>query len=162
MDKAKIGPKYFDELQVGDEFITPSRTLTETDVVTFAAMSGDYNEIHTSEEVARKNQFGRRLVHGLLGLAVSHGLLFRLALLDGTAVAFLEIKDWKFTAPIFIGDTVKAKVIIEDKRASRSKPEQGIVWFRVQLINQDGVITQEGIKTIMMKKNPATLKGEVD
>ena len=83
--------KYFDEFVVGDEFVTPSRTITETDVVMFAAMSGDYNELHTSEEYMKKSQFGKRLVHGLLGLSVSHGLMFRLGLVEGTAIAFIGI-----------------------------------------------------------------------
>ncbi len=59
--------KYFDEFVLGEEFITPTRTMTETDVVMFAAMSGDYNELHTSEEFGKKTQFGKRIVHGLLG-----------------------------------------------------------------------------------------------
>jgi len=70
--------KFFDEWVVGEEYMTPSRTITETDVVMFAAMSGDYNELHTSEEFMKNSQFGRRIVHGLLGLAISHGLLFKM------------------------------------------------------------------------------------
>ena len=70
--------RFFNEFVVGEEFITPSRTMTETDVVMFAAMSGDYNELHTSKEFTKENQFGERIVHGLLGLAVSQGLLFRM------------------------------------------------------------------------------------
>ena len=95
--------KYFDEWAIGEEYVTPSRTMTETDVVWFAAMSGDYNELHTSEEFGKKTQFGRRIGHGLLGLAVSHGLLFRLGLLDGTAIAFLGVEDWKFEALFLSG-----------------------------------------------------------
>jgi acyl dehydratase len=81
--------KFFDEWEVGDEYITPSRTITETDVVMFAAMSGDYNELHTSREYMKESQFGERIVHGLLGLAISHGLLFRTGVLEGTGIAFL-------------------------------------------------------------------------
>ncbi len=85
--------KYLDEWVVGDEFVTPSRTITETDVVMFAAMSGDYNELHTSNEFMKTSNFKQRIVHGLLGLAISHGLLFRLGLLEGTAIAFLGIEN---------------------------------------------------------------------
>ncbi len=97
--------KFFDEWVIGEEYMTPSRTITETDVVMFAAMSGDYNELHTSEEFMKNSQFGRRIVHGLLGLAISHGLLFRTGLTEGTAIAFLGVESWKFEAPIFFGDT---------------------------------------------------------
>jgi acyl dehydratase len=78
--------RYFDEWIEGEEVLTPTRTITETDVVIFAAMSGDYNELHTSAEVTKNNQFGRRIVHGLLALAISHGLLFRTGYLESSSV----------------------------------------------------------------------------
>jgi len=157
--------KFFDEWIVGDEFVTPSRTLTETDVVMFAAMSGDYNELHTSEEFMKHSQFGRRIVHGLLGLAVSHGLLFRTGLLEGTAIAFLGIESWKFEAPCFFGDTIRVKVKVAETRASRTNPDRGIVKLFLQIIKQEGTVTQSGFKTLMIrraapdKKNPEELKG---
>ena len=81
--------KYYDEWIVREDYHTPSRTLTETDVVMFAAMSGDYSELHTSEEFMKNAQFAKRIVHALLWLAISHGLLFRTGLLERTAIAFL-------------------------------------------------------------------------
>ncbi len=144
--------KYFDEYEVGDEYLTPTRTLTETDVVMFAAMSGDYNELHTSEEFVRTSQFGRRLVHGLLGLAVSHGLLFRLGLFEKTAIAFLGIESWRFEAPLFFGDTIRVRLEVAEARASRSKPDRGVVKFFVQILNQDEVVVQSGYKTIMFRR----------
>ena len=146
--------KYLDELNVGEEYITPSRTLTETDVVMFAAMSGDYNELHTSEEYMKGSQFGKRLVHGLLGLSVAHGLLFRLGILDGSAIAFLGMDSWQFKAPLFFGDTIHVKVKIAKARASKSKPDRGVVKFYLEILNQDGVVVQCGHKTIMMKRKP--------
>ena len=144
--------KYFDEYVVGEGYITPSRTLTETDVVMFAAMTGDYNELHTSAEFMKDSQFGRRLVHGLLGLAVSHGLLFRLGLFEGTAIAFLGIESWKFEAPLFFGDTIRVRVQVAETRASRSKPDRGIVRFFLQILNQDEAVVQSGYKTIMFRR----------
>ena len=146
--------KYFEELVAGSEFITPSRTLTETDVVMFAAMTGDYNEIHTSEVFMKKSQFGKRLVHGLLALSVSHGLLFRLGLLDGTAIAFLDIESWKFEAPIFFGDTIHVKITISETRASKSKPDRGIVKLFLEVIKQDDTVVQSGFKTLMIRRTP--------
>ena len=114
--------KYLDEWSVGDKYVTPSRTLTETDVVMFAAMSGDYNELHTSETFMKGSQFGKRLVHGLLGLSISHGLIFRLGILEGTAIALLGVDSWQFKGPLFFGDTIRAKVTVAEVRPSRSKP----------------------------------------
>ena len=144
--------KYFDEYVVGEEYLTPSRTLTETDVVMFAAMTGDYNELHTSEEFMKNSQFGRRLVHGLLGLAVSHGLLFRLGLFEGTAIAFLGIDSWRFEAPLFFGDTIRVRLEVAEAKASRSKPDRGIVKFFLQILNQDEAVVQSGYKTIMFRR----------
>ncbi len=146
--------KYLDELNVGEEYITPSRTLTETDVVMFAAMSGDYNELHTSEEYMKESQFGKRLVHGLLGLSISHGLIFRLGILDGTAIALLGVDTWQFKGPLFFGDTIRVKVKIAEVRPSKSKPDRGILKLFMEIINQDDTVVQSGYKTLMMKRKP--------
>ena len=146
--------KYLDEFNVGEEYITPSRTLTETDVVMFAAMSGDYNELHTSEEYMKGSQFGKRLVHGLLGLSISHGLIFRLGILDGTAIALLGVDTWQFKGPLFFGDTIRVKVKIAEVRPSKSKPDRGILQLHMEIINQDDTVVQSGYKTLMMKRKP--------
>ncbi len=144
--------KFFDDFVVGEEFVTPGRTLTETDVVMFAAMSGDYNELHTSETFGKSTQFGRRIGHGLLGLAVSHGLFFRLGLVEGTAIAFLGIDSWKFEAPFFPGDTIRVKVRVAEKTPSRSKPDRGVVKFFFQVIKEDETVIQSGYKSIMIRR----------
>ncbi len=144
--------KFFDDFVEGEEYITPSRTLTETDVVMFAALSGDYNELHTSETFGKNTQFGRRIGHGLLGLAVSHGLFFRLGLVEGTAIAFLGIDSWKFEAPFFLGDTLRVRIKVAEKRASRNKPDRGIVKFSFEVIKEDNKVIQSGFKTIMIRR----------
>lgn len=144
--------KFFDEWIIGEEYFTPTRTITETDVVMFAALSGDYNELHTSEEFGKTTPFGKRIVHGLLGLSISHGLIFRLGILEGTAIAFLNVESWQFKAPIFFGDTIHVKVKVEGKKASSSKPDRGVIKLFIQIVKQDGTICQEGIKTLMMKR----------
>ncbi|MBM4330501.1 MAG: dehydratase [Deltaproteobacteria bacterium] len=144
--------KLFDEWVLGEEFVTPSRTMTETDVVMFAAMSGDYNELHTSEAFMKNSQFGRRIVHGLLGLAVSHGLLFRMGWLEGTAIAFLGIESWKFEAPLFFGETIHIKAKVAEKVPSKSKPDRGVIKLFLQIIKDDGTVIQSGYKTLMIKR----------
>jgi len=147
--------RFFDEWVEGEEYVTPSRTLTETDVVMFAAMTGDYNELHTSEEFMRNSQFGKRIVHGLLGLAISHGLLSRTGFLEGAAIAFLEIDSWKFEAPLFFGDTIRVKIKVTEKKPSKSKPDRGIVKLFLEIVKQDGTVAQSGFKTIMIKRASA-------
>ena len=144
--------KHFEDWVEGYEFVTPTRTMTETDLVMFAAMTGDYNELHTSEAFMKESQFGRRIGHGLLGLAVSHGLLFRTGFLEGTVIAFLEVESWKFMAPFFIGDTIHVRLKVAEAKASESKPDRGIVKLHLEIINQDGGVIQSGYKTLMVKR----------
>lgn len=145
--------KLFDDWQLNEEFVTPSRTVTETDVVMFAAMSGDYNELHTSEAFMKNSQFGRRIVHGLLGLAISHGLLFRTGYLEGTAIAFLSIDSWKFEAPLFFDETIYVKAKVVEKTPSKSKPDRGIIKLFLQIMKKEGeVVVQSGYKTLMIKR----------
>lgn len=146
--------KYFEDWVVGEEYFTPSRTMTETDIVMFAALSGDYNELHTSEAFGKNTQFGRRVGHGLLGLAVSHGLLFRLGFLEGTAIAFLGVENWKFEAPFFIGDTIRVKVKLAEKKESKSKPDRGVIKLFLQVLKEDGTVIQSGYKSIMLRRKP--------
>ena len=147
-----MSEKYFDEWIEGEEFETRTRTITEADVVMFAAMTGDYNELHTSAAVTSNNQFGQRIAHGLLGLSISHGLLFRTGYLDGAAIAFLDMEQWKFLAPIFFGDTIRVKAKVVEKKASKSKQDRGVIKLYLELLNQDDAVVQSGYKTLMMKR----------
>ena len=148
--------KYLDEFVVGEKFVTPSRTITEGDVVTFAGTTGDYSQIHTDARAMAKSEFGQRLAHGLLGLAVSHGLFFRLDLIATTAIAFAGIEDWKFLAPIFIGNTIHCDIEVTEVIFSKSKPDRGVLKMKFDIINEDtGKVAQSGIKAIMLKRQPA-------
>lgn len=145
---------YFDELQEQQTFQTPARTITETDVVMFAALTGDYNAIHTDSESAKSTQYGQRLVHGLLALSISHGLMFRTAILDGSAIAFAEIDELKFLRPVFINDTLHGRITVQALYPSKSKLDRGMAYFGYELINQRGEVVQTCIKKLMMKKKP--------
>ena len=142
--------KYYNDWTIGEEYVTPGRTLTETDVVMFASMTGDYHELHTNEQIALKSSFGRRIAHGLLGLTVSQGLFFRGGDLDESVIALLEIDSWKFQAPIFFGDTIYVKIKVTEKRITRANPDRGIVKFNLAIINQDGKTLQSGYETYLI------------
>jgi acyl dehydratase len=112
---------YLEDLRPGDVFTTAARTVTESDVVAFAGLSGDFNPIHTNAEFAATTPYKQRVVYGLLGMSILTGLLDRTQMFSGSAIAMLGIRDWRFTAPIFIGDTVHAKMTIDAVRPT-SKP----------------------------------------
>ena len=145
---------YFEDLTIGQSVITPTRTMTEADVVMFAGLTGDYNELHTSEYFNQQHtQFGKRVVHGLLVLSTAHGLMFRTNLNDA-GIAFAGIEEWKFMAPVFIGDTIFAEVTVNEKIPSRSKPDRGIVKYRFEIKKVDEEIVQQGIKVLMTRCRP--------
>lgn len=141
---------YYEDYAVGDEFITPARTITEADVVLFGGMTGDYNRIHTDAEYMKDSIFGERIVHGMLGLALVNGLKYRTEIDSDGVLAFLGLT-WKFSAPIKFGDTVHAVVRIASMRET-SKPDRGIVVQAIQLLNQRGEVVQEGEFTTMLKR----------
>lgn len=143
-------PKFLEDLAVGDTFTGAARTLTEADVVAFAGLSGDFNPIHTDAEFAKTTPYGQRVVYGLLGISILTGLLDRSGLFSGSAIAMLGINEWKFTAPVFIGDTVHFRLKITDVRRT-SKPDRGVVGRFFELVNQDDVVVQQGNIDLMIR-----------
>lgn len=141
----------YEDLHVGMAFTSPTRTVTEADVVQFAALTGDFSELHTSQEFAEKTDFGRRVAHGMLGLAYAHGLMWpRTGELRDCAIAFLGIADWRFRGPIFLGDTIHVRYMIDELRESSSRPGQAIATFHVEVVKQDGSVVQEGKKALLV------------
>ena len=153
-EQRRTGYVYAD-LHVGMAFRSPGRTITEADLIGFAGLTGDFSELHTSEVYGRASQFGRRVAHGMLGLAYAHGLMWaRTGELRETAIAFLGISDWKFIEPIFIGDTIFVNYEISELRESRSRPTQAIASFDVAIVDQDGRVVQRGKKALLLSMVP--------
>jgi acyl dehydratase len=145
----------YEDLHVGLAFRSPGRTITDADVGGFAGLTGDYSELHTSDVYAKASEFGRRVAHGLLGLAFAHGLMWpRTGELRETAIAFLGISDWRFVAPVFIGDTIFVEYTLAELRDSRSRPTQAIATFDVRVVDQDDRVVQQGRKILLVSKVP--------
>ncbi|MFO8057704.1 MAG: MaoC/PaaZ C-terminal domain-containing protein [bacterium] len=140
---------FYEDLEEGASYVSKARTVTEADVVNFAGISGDFNELHMNDEHAKKTAFGKRIAHGMLGLSICSGLVQQLDLYNDTLVAFLGL-NWSFKKPIFIGDTVHAVQTIKSKRETRN-PARGIVVLETSLKNQDGEVVQEGERTVMIR-----------
>jgi 3-hydroxybutyryl-CoA dehydratase len=144
---------WFEEFEVGQQIITPGRTLSESDIVSFAGLSGDYNQIHTDGEFARKTPFGQRVAHGLLGLSIASGLAMRTGVLEGTVIAFREINNWKFINPMFINDTIHAELnILETKPIPRIGGGSLIIEILVK--NQHEETTMKGTWTVLVSNRP--------
>jgi acyl dehydratase len=132
---------YFDDIQVGAEYVSPGRTVSETDIVLFAGLSGDYNVLHTDAEHMKASIFGERIAHGLLGLSIQSGLLGR-AMPECAGILLVGLS-WKFKGPIKIGDTIHAVARIA-KKQDDAKPDRGLVTVARRVMNQRGEVVQEG------------------
>ncbi|MBE3559816.1 MAG: MaoC family dehydratase N-terminal domain-containing protein [Ktedonobacteraceae bacterium] len=143
-------PVFYEDLLVGQTFSSPGRTVTETDLMQFAMLSGDWNPIHTDREFAARTLYGKPVVHGVFGIALLTGLIDRTGLFNGSAIAMLGIRDWQFKAPIFVGDTLHFVMEIVSKRLS-SKGDRGIIDRHFQLINQREEVVQEGNIALMIR-----------
>lgn len=144
---------YLEDLAVGAAYRSPARTITEADVVLFAGLSGDYNPLHTDHHAARAGPFGRPVAHGLLGVAIASGLASQAPRV--ATLAFVTIMHWEFRKPIAFGDTIHVEAAIEaiDPQA---RGRRGLVTWHRQLINQEGVLVQEGrIQTLVQARPTA-------
>ena len=144
---------WFEEFEVGQRVITPGRTITEGDIVSFAGVSGDFTQIHTDAVFSSHTAFGKRVAHGLLVLSIASGLSTRTGVLEGTVIAFREITNWKFSLPVYIGDTIHAELnIIETKPVPRLKG--GSVLIEIAVKNQRDESVMKGTWNVLVASKP--------
>ena len=144
---------YFEEFTVGDSLVTSGRTITEADIVNFAALSGDWTTIHTDAEYAKGIMFGERIAHGALVLSIATGLAVRSGVIEGTVIAFRELT-WKYSGVVKIGDTVHVRLQIGEKKAM-PRLGGGSVVMNVEVVNQRDETVQRGTWTMLVKSKPA-------
>jgi acyl dehydratase len=141
----------FDELNVGDEVITTGRTITETDVVNFAGISGDFHPEHTNEEYAKKSPLGGRIAHGLLTTAVATGMVNQTGITEGTTIAVLEMKQ-RFIMAVRFGDTIRSVFKIINMKETK-KPDRGIATAALTVLNQrDEVVLEAEVVMMLYRK----------
>lgn len=140
---------HFEEFELGQNLVTAGRTVTESDIVRFAGLSGDYNQIHTDAEYAAQDTFGRRVAHGLLVHAIASGLAVQSGFIEGTVLAFRELT-CKFSLPVFIGDTVHVQLEITEKKAL-PRLGGGNVIMKYTVLNQEGKAVQRGNWVMLVK-----------
>ncbi len=142
--------RYWEELQVGEVFHSPARTVTEADIVNFCGVSGDFNPLHSDRTFASAGLFGEPIAHGLLVLSIATGAMSRLGFVEGTVEAFLGL-NWRFKAPVKIGNTVRVEFKIKEKKESK-KPGHGIIVLEVTIKNQRSDVVQEGEWYLLVRK----------
>ena len=155
MSPIPTGPRglFFDEFQPGQQITTIGRTLTEADIVGFAGLSGDFNQIHTDAVYSAKSPAGQRVAHGLLVLSIVSGLAVQTGVLEGTVLFFREIDDWKFIEPVFIGDTVHAIMEVGETKDMR-RLGGGTVVIQFNVKNKNDETVMKGSWTVLVAARP--------
>ena len=139
---------YFDDVQVGQEWESLGRTVTEADIVNFAGISGDFNPIHVDHEFCKTTVFRRPIAHGMLILSIGSGL--GLMCPPIRTLAFMGIKEWKFLEPVFMGDTIRMRTKILEKQ-ERSRGKRGVITWQRWIVNQHNKIVEEGIMVTLVE-----------
>lgn len=147
--------RYFEDFSVGEVMVTGRRTITSTDIVNFACLSGDFNDIHANHEYARSTPYGEPIAHSPLVFAVAAGLNYASGINDGTLLGVLGIDKWRMKVPVKHGDTLHVQSQVLAARASASRPDAGIVTFSRRFINQRGEAVQEMEIAILYRRRPA-------
>lgn len=151
MSELKYQPrgKFFEEFEVGQQLITAARTITEADIVNFAGVTGDFNQIHTDAVYASQGSFGQRIAHGLLIQSIAVGLVVQTGVIEGTTLAFRELTT-KMSLPVFIGETIHVIGEVVDTKAFR-RLGGGNVSIKYSVINNDGKAVQRGEWIMLIK-----------
>ena len=138
--------RYFEDIEVGVVFRTPGRTVTEADVVRFAAIAGDHDGLDRSG-----GEPGRPpAVPDMLIIALTSGLGFRVPVSQPQVLAFM-VFEWRFLAPVLVGDTVHCRMQVSAKRALR---EGGVLVEKREIVNQRGEVVQEGEYKLLVARRP--------
>jgi oxepin-CoA hydrolase/3-oxo-5,6-dehydrosuberyl-CoA semialdehyde dehydrogenase len=151
--------KYFEELQVGDALVTPRRTVTEADIVNFAGISGDFFYAHMDDIAAKESLFERRVAHGYFVLSAAAGLFVDPA--PGPVLANYGLENLRFVKPVYIGDTIHARLTCKQKTAKEDREgqiPQGVVHWDVEVRNQhDEPVAVYTILTLVRQRRGAAL-----
>lgn len=139
----------FSEFETGQSFVTGGRTVTETDVVNFAGLSGDFNPLHTDATFAEKTPFQKRIAHGMLAASISTGQAQTLGIFEGTTLALVS-QTFTYKAPVFFGDTLRLRLTVESVKPS-SKGGKGTVTFTSDILKQDDTIAVTGSWIVLMR-----------
>jgi acyl dehydratase len=142
---------FFEDFSVDQVIETPRRTITGTDIVNFACLSGDFNGVHSDFEYCKTTPYGEPIAHAPLVYAIMGGLQYASGVNDGTLLGLLGIDEWRMNKPVKHGDTLHMRSIVISKRET-SKTDRGIVSFKREFVNQNGDVVQNMTATFMYKR----------
>ena len=140
----------FDQFEVGDTYLSQARTVTESDVMTFAGLSGDFNPLHTDAEFAKTSPFGERIAHGMLVVAMATGMANWTGIFEGTTLALME-QVIRYKGAVKLGDTIHLELEVVEKKET-SKADRGIIRLATRVRNHQDEIAVDGEWTLLMKR----------
>ena len=143
---------FFDDVEIGQEWMSPGRSVTQTDIVNFAGLSGDFNPIHVDHEFAKTTPFHGPIAHGLLILSISSGLALHHPPMR--TLAFISVRSWQFKGPVFIGDTIRVLTRVLEKEV-KSRGRRGRIAWERRIFKQDEKIVQQGITETLVEGRAA-------
>lgn len=142
-------PLFYEDFDLSVKLVTIKRTVTAADIDAFTALSGDDNPLHTDDAYAATTQYGERIAHGLLGLAIISGLAWKLDCLNDSLEAFTDLK-WRYHGAVKVGDMLYAKVDFRRKRPLDGYAG-GFVVLDVTVLNQRDEVVQKGTWTTLIR-----------
>jgi 3-hydroxybutyryl-CoA dehydratase len=146
---------YLEDYELGEVFLSPARTITETDVVLFASLTGDWHPLHTDATYARTTVFGERIAHGMLTMSIGMVLVLRLGqnlYLPKHFIALSGIDGLRFTAPVRLGDTIHSVnrvAALDVKDATR-----GVLQYESEILNQENKTVVRWTSRMLVARRP--------
>ena len=145
----------WEDLVEGDVAYSTARTITETDVVNFCGLSGDFNWFHTDLVRAKESVFGQRVAHGMLVASIATGLQVGSMEPKIATAAFMGLREWQFRGAVFFNDTIRVKRTIGEKTEHPKSSAQGFVIYEVEVLNQDDKVVQKGQWNMLITRRGA-------
>ena len=147
---------YLEDYRPGERWVSPGRTIAESDISNYAGLTGDWHALHTDAEYARTTPFGERIAHGFLVLTIGDSLIFRTdddVTTPETFIAFYGLDNVRFVGPVKIGDTIRCEVEVTSLEIKDEK--RGILVFRKTIKNQRDEDVVVYITKVLVGRRPA-------
>ena len=153
MNKKQKRGWYLDDYKMGQKFVSPTRVVTETDIVNYGCLGGDFYPLHFDEDYAKGEGFRTRIFHGLGTLCLGGGFAYYALPLDCRIIGHLG-GEYRLTAPVYPQDAIYAEFEVVEARPSKTKPDRGILGFKTIFKNQQDQVVCEWTFRFMYHRKP--------
>lgn len=143
---------FYEDFSVGQKMFTRGRTITESDIVSFGALTGDFNPMHFDDEYMKGHMAGQRVAHGMLTLSYAVGQAYQLGFMEQTVLYFRGL-EMKFSDAVFVGDTLHVELEVTELKPS-PRMGGGLVTLDVRIVKQNGSVAQKGTWTVLIASKP--------